>query len=72
MRADEPDERSTESPGGPDSTTVSDTPAAPTTEAAEAPRPKRRTGRGRWIVVNVVIGVTTVLLVVWMIRGRTV
>jgi hypothetical protein len=65
MRAGDPDERSTESPGGEDSTTMSDAPAAAEAPPG-APRPKARTSRGRWIVVNVLIGVTTLLLVVAM------
>jgi hypothetical protein len=64
MRAGEPDERTTEPPGGADTAPADDAPAG--AEAPGAPRPKARTSRGRWIVVNVLIGVTTLLLVVAM------
>jgi hypothetical protein len=65
MRAGEPDERSTGSPASADPpTTTSDAPGA--AEAPDAPRSKARTSRGRWIVVNVLIGVTTLLLVIGM------
>jgi len=76
MRAGEPDEPTTGSPGGTDPPTTSDAPAAtdpPTmsdapaaADAPEAPRAAARTSRGRWIFVNVLLVVTTLLLVVAM------
>jgi hypothetical protein len=62
MRAGEPDERTTGSPAGAEAAAVSDTPAV--ADGPAAPRPAARTSRGRWIFVNALLVVATLLLVI--------
>jgi hypothetical protein len=58
MRGGEPDERSTGSPDDADIKPTGEVAAAP----PSSPGPRTGISRGRWILVNVLIGVTTLLL----------
>ncbi len=62
MRGGEPDERSTGSPDDADIKPTGEVAAAP----PSSPGPRTGISRGRWILVNVLIGVTTLLLVIGM------